>query len=209
MVNIAKYELLLNMGLSLDHYFVMVSMYNKQSLPELKKLKGFRNLLIKKGLLKEDGTLTEHAIDIIQEDIVYYSSSTTTTTTIAPEERKDFGSWVNELHKKCQKKLTDLTGKKQVRGKIHMKEYPFMPGIQDFTKNLYKVIVTYKLDDWNVIEKCILGYIEKCNKAQNWFPTLYYYISKNNKSELVSDVENYDETETEDLGSNNIGDTYI
>jgi hypothetical protein len=100
------------------------------------------------------------------------------------------------LHKKLQDELFRLTGERQYRvdGK-----YSFFPNLKDFTDKLKKVVLKYKLKDYNKIETILLNHIRKAVKANfKYIPLLGYYISKDSKSMLVDDYENFIEGQ-EDL----------
>jgi hypothetical protein len=199
MISVEKYEKLLSSGLSLDHYYVLVSLYNKTKLPNYKRINGFVNLLTKKGLIV-DGTLSAEAIDMVQE---------VTIPKLEAKENVDFRDWVGSVHVKCIEKLVELTGKKQVNGIIKGKKWPFMcSNLMDFSKNLYKVITIYKVTDYDLMEKCLIRHIESCHQADHWFPSVYYYIFKDNKSQLVSDMESYDEEDSVSL-TKSAGETFL
>lgn len=184
MINDEKYNEVLDSGLILDHYILLCNIKNGTNILKNKRIQGFINLLEKKEYL-EEGALTEKAISLLDD--------VKAEVGITDVNSEDFGTWIQNLHKKCQDKLVELTGSKQVRDKIDKKAYPFLPNAIDLGKVLYKVITTYKIKDYSRIEKCIMNYIEKCNEAKNWFPILQYYIMKNNKSSLVTDCEGADE----------------
>jgi hypothetical protein len=100
------------------------------------------------------------------------------------------------LHKKLQDELFKLTGERQYRvdGK-----YSFFPNLKDFTDKTKKVVLKYKLKDYNKIETILLNHIRKAVKANfKYIPLLGYYISKDGKSMLVDDYENFIEGQ-EDL----------
>lgn len=182
MINEEKYNEVLDSGLILDHYMLLCNIKNGESISKNKRIQGFINLLEKKEYL-EEGVLTEKGIALL-EDVEMEVGGTQKGT-----KSDDFGIWIQGLHKRCQDKLVELTGSKQVRDKIDKKSYPFLPNAIDLGKVLYKVISAYKVNDYERIEKCIMSYIEKCANSHNWFPILQYYILKNNKSSLVTDCE--------------------
>jgi hypothetical protein len=191
-----KYEKLLNEGLCLDHYYILVMLYNNQKLPTHKRIQGFANVLIKRGYLLEGNVLSDKALELIHEDILTdVTFSTTTTTTVNPK-TLDFNDWVFDLHGRLQGKLVELTGKKQVRGRINGgNPQSFLCNPQDLGSNLKKIIAKYKIDDREAIEKALIAHIEGCFKANNWFPLIYYYIFKDGASKLVTDLESIGEKE--------------
>ncbi len=174
MIGDAKYNEILNSGLLLDHYFALSNIKNGVEPLKNKRIQGFINLLEKKGYL-EEGNLTEKSLELIEE-----VEAAVFVEEVASKQ-EDFAVWITGLHTRCQQKLLELTGSKQVRDKIDKKSYPFLPNSIDLGKVLYKVITIYKIKDYERIEKCIMNYIEKCAAASNWFPILQYYIMKNNK----------------------------
>lgn len=198
MIDLRHYERILESGLIFDHFLVLNMIKNGEELPKNKRIQGFVNLLNKKGYI-QDGNLTSEGILLTEYEII---------TVGAPKKEKvtesDFSKWVLELHKRCQNKLQELTGGKQVRGKIGGKPYPFLPNFTDLAKSLHRAIVLYKLEDLVKIEKAMMNHIERCHKANNWFPLMKYYIIKSGvggsivsaSSDMVTDMESLDEIET-------------
>ena len=197
MIDLKHYERILDSGLMFDHYLVLCMVKNGEELPKNRRVQGFINLLNKKGYI-QDGVLTDEATVLTECDI-----KTVSTTVEKEEVQTDFTIWVIGLHKKCQSKLLELTGGKQVRGKIGGKPYPFLPNSTDLAKSLHRAIVLYKLTDLEKIEKAMIGHILKCHKANNWFPLMKYYIIKSGaggsvasaNSDMVTDMETIDEVE--------------
>lgn len=102
-----------------------------------------------------------------------------------------------ELHKKLQQKLLELTGKKQymVEGK-----FAFLTNLTDFSSKLKQVISKYKLKDLNKVEKLLILHIEKSVKNNfKYCSLLGYYISKEGKSTLATDYESFEENEKEEI----------
>ena len=94
----------------------------------------------------------------------------------------------SSLHKNLQEKMISLTGKKQ---KMLQGKYAFIPNEKDLKLRLQKVIKEYQLNDLQKVEKTLLLYIEKCNKARfEYTPTLEYYIWKEKSSRLATDYLN-------------------
>lgn len=195
MINVEKYKKILDSGLLLDHYNLLCSINEGLEVPKSKRITGFLNLLNKKGYI-EDDKLTDLALLLIEP---WDSNTTTHTTTIQPEGKEvDFAKWVKELHTKIQDKLVEYTGNKQIRDKIGSVSYSFLPNPTDLGKVLSKVIVLYKLKDLDAIERCIFKFIDRKNKENKWFPILGYYITKDHKSQLVTDLENMDDGDEEE-----------
>ena len=99
----------------------------------------------------------------------------------------------SSLHKNLQEKMISLTGKKQ---KMLQGKYAFLLNEKDLKLRLQKVIKEYQLNDLQKVEKILLLYVEKCNKARfEYTPTVEYYIWKDKSSRLATDYENYNEEE--------------
>jgi hypothetical protein len=94
----------------------------------------------------------------------------------------------SSLHKNLQEKMISLTGKKQ---KMLQGKYAFLLNEKDLKLRLQKVIKEYQLNDLQKVEKVLLLYIEKCNKARfEYTPTIEYYILKEKSSRLATDYLN-------------------
>lgn len=94
----------------------------------------------------------------------------------------------SSLHKNLQEKMISVTGKKQ---KMLQGKYAFIPNEKDLKLRLQKVIKEYQLNDIQKVEKVLLLYIEKCNKARfEYTPTIEYYILKDKSSRLATDYLN-------------------
>jgi hypothetical protein len=99
----------------------------------------------------------------------------------------------SNLHNNLQQKMISLTGKKQ---KMLQGKYAFIPNPKDLKLRLQKVIKEYQLNDLQKVEKVLLLYVEKCNKARfEYVSTIEYYIWKEKSSRLATDYENYNEEE--------------
>lgn len=200
MISKDKYNEVLEHGLTLDHYFLLCNLRNNVPLSNNKRIQGFINLLTKKDYIKDD-VLTEKALDLISE--CEFSKEV-----VLKDEKKEvvtvnIEDWVRGLHSRCEQKLLKLTGKKQVRDKINNKPYAFLPNVLDLTKNIFKIMTIYKIKNLDKVEYTIMKYIDSCYAAKNWFPTLYYYIMKDGKSNLVADMdtmEDMNEEERKDYG---------
>lgn len=202
MIDVRQYRKILDSGLLLDHYLILCQLRDGKEPTKTKRTLGFVNLLNKKGYIDE-GILTEKALELVEMDITLTPASTTTTTTLSPhKERQDFGLWVASLHGKCQAKLLELTGKKQIRDRMGTTVYSFLPNPTDLGRVLLRAITAYRLTDYDKIEKCILSYIHQCYQAKKWFPLLQYYIMKDNTSRLVTDMESEEEN-TQESNDNN------
>lgn len=201
MISQNLYSKILESGLLMDHFHILCNLRDGKENVKNKRIQGFINLLCKKGYI-QDEKLTEKAL-LLLEEVEPISTSVTSTTTLPTKrlitESPYFGSWVVELHKKCQKKLLDAKGKPQVRGTLDGKSYPFLPNSTDLGKVLLRVIRSYKLYDHQNIEKTILSYIDSSIAKDNWFPVVNYYIMKGDFSRMVTDMESSDsESKTDD-----------
>lgn len=194
MIDKEKYKEVLEEGLSLDHYFLLCSIKNSVKPVENKRIQGFYNLLAKKGYIEND-ELTEKGIDLVQN--CEFSEIITVVDTVEKGKEKeiDFGSWALEVHKACEDKILELTGKKQYFGVLENKRWAFLCNARDLAKNLQKVIALYKLKDHDKIKRTMIRHIEKCHDSKNWFPVMYYYLIKFGKSDLVTEMDSLDEQE--------------
>lgn len=205
MIDLKHYERILESGLLFDHYLILCMVRNKEELPKNRRIQGFLNLLNKKGYIQDD-MLTDEGIMLTENEI-----KTVSTHVDDEETQTDFTKWVISLHKKCQDKLYELTGGKQVRGKIGGKPYPFLPNSTDLAKSLHRAIVIYKLTDFEKIEKAMMQHIDKCHRARIWFPLMKYYIIKSGaggsiasaSSDMVTDIDSLDENIIEGGGKSN------
>lgn len=194
MINDQKYNEVLENGLILDHFHVLCSIRDGTTLPDNRRIKGFINLLNKKGYL-DDMKITEKAITFLEnagKEPIENEPPLKVELIKNPNTPLKITDWVAKLHIKCQDKLFELTGKKQQVGKVDKldKGYPFLPNVIDLGKVLSSCISSYKLTDNDKIEKTIISYIERCAKTNKWLPILRYYILKNGMSSLVTDMEN-------------------
>lgn len=207
MIDFEKYKLILSEGLMLDHYLLLLNIRDKAAMVQSKRIQGFINLMCKKGYINGDGELTQKANNLIQGDgnpIPVPDRSAKTLAYILDkqepdlkvDQKFDYATWVIQLHKKCEEKILVATGKRQIRDKIQGKGYSFLPNSTDLGRVILRAVNVYKLKDFDKIEKTMLRYIDRCVKANQWFPILGYYIMKNSMSPLVTDMES-DEEETQ------------
>lgn len=183
MINDEKYKELLNSGLILDHYFLLCNLSKGVKSTDSKRIQGFLNLLEKKGFIKED-KITEKGLELIKDDSpqpIVFKKSTDLVV--------NYSGWIEDLHKKCKDRLIELTGKGQVRDKIGIKTYAFLPNPADLGRAISRVISAYKNKDFEKMEKTILLYIDSCNRERSWFPVLQYYIWKDGSSRMITDMD--------------------
>jgi len=208
MIDVEKYRIILEEGLMLDHYFLLLNIKEGKELLKSRRIQGFINLMCKKGYI-EDGTLTEKAQKLLEGDgnpipevpdrkpIEELADSLRKEEGLKVEKKFDYASWILTLHKKCEQKLVGATGKRQVRDKIDGKAYSFLPNPTDLGKVILRAINVYRLKDFDKIESTILKYIDRCAKANKWFPILGYYIMKNAMSPMVTDMDSDDDESTD------------
>lgn len=203
MIEINKYQKVLDTGLLLDHYFLLITISKGMEVVKNKRIQGFYNLLSNKGYIDE-GVLTQSAKDLIGNDLIVSEISEENKDIAAPvaTQKPSFTDWVMNVHGKCQKKLIELTGSPQVRSSINGgKSYPFLANAVDLAKVITTVVTKYKLKDMELIERCILQHIEDCYRKKSWFPLMRYYIQKDGNSTLATDVLNPKSTEgSKDFG---------
>ena len=198
MINTEKYNKVLDAGLLLDHFALLCCLRDNQPIPKNKRILGFQNLLCKKGFIQND-QLTEMALELVgEEQLTGFTKSVAIINEVKISNKADYADWIVELHKKCKDKLIDLTGKPQVRDSINNKSYSFLPNCTDLGRVLLRVIQSYKLTDFEKIEKTILAYIDRCATGKNWFPILQYYIWKNGASTMVTEMEFVEENSKSD-----------
>lgn len=169
-----KYKDVLDKGLCLDHYLVLLNLKEGKKNVDSKRIQGFINLLTKKDYIKDEA-LTEKAYELLEEVMVI--------KTVAD---KNMANWAISLHKKCEDKLMDLTGLKQHKAVISSKAYPFLPNSVDLTKKLMSAIRAYQIKDLDKVEKVLLSYIQKCFDSDNWFPLMQYFIMKDGNSPMFT-----------------------
>ncbi len=197
MINSEVYKEILESGLMIDHYLVLVNIKNNKPLQSNRRVQGFVNLLTKKEYLV-DGKLTEKAIDLLQD--IGSEEDIKAAVSIEKEQKPiqaeivDFKAWIVELHKSLQNELYALTRQRQIRDKIDRKTYSFLPNVIDLEKAMFKVVRLYKLTDYKKIEATLKNYIKRCASANSWFPLLQYYIIKNGASQMVTDIESGNDT---------------
>ena len=102
--------------------------------------------------------------------------------------KKEINKFI-ELYKTLQNELVRLTGKKQIKANG---AYTFLCNEVDLKNKLSKVIIKYKLKDWEKIKKLLLLHIQKAKK-QNFDKVMLvgYYIEKNGNSTLASDYDGF------------------
>lgn len=186
MISLEKYKRVLDNGLLLDHYMILCNIRDGTEMPKSKRVDGFINLLNKKGYI-DDGALTTKAFDIIDVQPVMVVDRELVETP-----KFDYGGWGIQMHAKCKKKIMELTGREQVTSKIKgdKKGFPFLLNVNDFVARIFSTVQKYKLKDMDAVEKALINHIDSCHKANNWFPLMKYYISKQGEgSQMVTDLE--------------------
>lgn len=205
-MNTEKYREILNSGLMLDHYLILCKISSNREIPYTDRVRGFLNLLVKKGYIDNDHGLTEKGIDFVQDcDFAEEATSTieitTESTTTVQTTKEELKSKLEDIYNKCKERVKFHTGRYQVRARIDSKYYSFFPNITDFMKVANKVVTLYKVRDLELMEKTLIAYIDRCASANNWLPLFNYYIFKNGTSTLVTDMENPDSSGGESFKS--------
>lgn len=179
-----KYELLkkiLNSPITILDYLILEQIANNTA----------------KEFVEGDNIRIKGQLDFLklQEFVSNNNKLTLTGKTLLDQLQKEEVSsdFYGNLHKNLQEKMISITGKKQ---KMLQGKYAFLPNEKDLKLRLQKVIKEYKLNDLQKIEKVLLLYIEKCNKARfEYTSTVEYYILKDKSSRLATDYENFNEEE--------------
>jgi len=186
MITDVKYKKVLEDGLLLDHYYVLLNLSKGTKMVDSKRIQGFINLLSKKDYI-EDGLITQKGLDLIE--------ATGEIIEVKVEELvTDYDSWVKSLHEKCVAKVEAATGKKNVSAKIKNSSYYFLPTrVIDLSKPIQRFMKIYKVKDLEKIEGVVLAYVQKALDNKSFFPLLKYYIIKDDTSEMIGDIDNYDE----------------
>ena len=152
--------------------------------------------------IQDEGLMKVHVNSLKEKDYI----SNNNKLTIKSKELLDQlqkeeinANFYSNLHRNLQEKMISLTGKKQ---KMLQGKYAFLPNEKDLKLRLQKVIKEYKLNDLQKIEKVLILYIEKCNKARfEYTSTVEYYILKDKSSRLATDYDNYNEEEINQLST--------
>ena len=140
--------------------------------------------LIAKGLLFTTGKLTPKGIEVLSVVDSNVSSKVDN---------------YEELHKKLQDRLVNLTGKKQVKANG---SYTFLCNAIDLKSKLSKVIRKYKLNDFEKVTKLLLLHIDKSHRQKfDKVMLIQYYIEKNGVSTLASDYESFKEDQQQDTST--------
>ncbi len=186
------YEKILSAGLVIDHFYLLHQISKGTKPLNSKRIQGFLNLLIKKGFIQDD-VITQKGLDLI--------GSCQPVQNKISDVIVNYQLFVIELHQKCQDKLIELTGKKQIRSRVNDKGpgYPFLCNTDDMGRILLKVINLYKLKDYILIEKALLKHIQMCHDQQSWFPVMQYYIMKDGTSKMVTEIESMDEEDDKSI----------
>lgn len=196
MIDVEKYKTILDEGLLLDHYVLLCDIRDGRPVLRNKRVQGFINLMHKKGYIDE-GTLTDKAFRILggtpEPKVVVFQEGKEIVEEKKIDPKLSYYDWVVQLHRKCESKLVERTGKRQVRDRIDGKPYSFLPNPTDLGKVILRAIESYKLKDLQKIEDTILKYVDRCAKVNKWFPILGYYIMKNSMSTMVTDMDSDDE----------------
>jgi hypothetical protein len=139
-----------------------------------------------------------HQVQMVAGTAIYTKELLAFIQSLKPKKEKlDFTG----IYSKLQNRLKELTGKTNYRVQ---NKWNFIPSEKDLTLGLNKVSVKYKLKDVQKIQNLLLLHCERAVKEQfNYVPLLIYYISKNNVSQLASDMENTEEIKLGEIDTNN------
>ncbi len=182
-LNSEKIVKIIEKGLNCNQYITLVLLKNNEIDLAGKTYEGLEMII--NGWLNISHSLTPKATKFLEE------------MEGKQEEIKSY-NYYQVLYNTLQAKMTELTGKKQ---KLLQGKYYFMPSYIDFQSKLSKVVKKYKLSDWNKVEKVLISYICRANKARfEMMPLLGYYIEKNGNSQLASEYENFVEGENIESG---------
>lgn len=188
-----KFRTLLEKGWSLDHIFILENMQEFPGTECAAKEASLLQTLFRKGLIDEKYTITKDG-----ESLLLFANNEEIGEIVKIAKPK-IASGIEGLHKKLEDKLMELTGKKQQRPVILGTKYSFLCGKEDLEARIKKVMIKYKLSDYQLLETTLLEYIERCYKTNRWSPLLQYYIIKQKEgvemSPLVTDMRSRGEKE--------------
>jgi hypothetical protein len=209
MIDVETYKKLLDEGLLLDHYMLLCNIKDGKELVSSKRIQGFINLMCKKGYI-EDGILTDKAMLLFgsestdKKPLKFEAPPTATEEEVQDSKKVNFAYWTIALHRKCEEKIKQATGKRQMRPKVEGIAYSYLPNPTDLGKVIMRVIGAYKLKDLEKIERTILAYVDRCIKTDKWTPLLGYYIMKKDMSTMVTDMDNLEEEDSDKDSTVNI-----
>lgn len=156
------------------------------SSPKWKEISGVLNLLEIKGYIDKENKLTP-----LGENLVI-DLQPAPVIEIVTGKVPVFTQWIQDVHKKIQVRLIELTGRKQ---KMLGGKYAFLCNAKDLEKKLKSVISKHALVDYPLIEKILLRYVSKCNQARwEYMQLMEYYIEKDGVSKMVTDMDSADDT---------------
>jgi hypothetical protein len=183
-------EILLSEGLDFNILFIL---QNIKSLPDNIKVRGWKELAIRKGYIDRTDSLTEKGISIVE----LFEEKPKEEKVISKKEEKaiSFEQWCIILHKKLQDLLVKRTGKKQ---KTLYGGYPFLCNAKDLEGKLKTVINKYKITNLEKCEKVLINYIEKSIKSNfDKVKIMQYYIMKDGFSLFYTDYEQFEDEQME------------
>jgi hypothetical protein len=178
-------EKLFEEKVDINLWFMLKCIYDKvPNLPNHKKIKGWLNLLERKNLIKNN-TLTlegEYVLSLFSFDKNKRNENKKNKITY------DYSKLLDRL----KNKLEELIGKKQYYLIFKGIKYPYLPSAKDLELKIEKFKYLYRVDNMDIIEKCLLKHLEHRNQK------LIYYIlkEKEGRSDLSSDYENFNENDT-------------
>jgi hypothetical protein len=188
-MTIPKFISLVERGWSLDHIFILENLEDVAPLINFPRGASLLQTLLRKGMIDEKDSITQDGRNLLEFSVNENIEEPKKEAKIKAVDG------IEGLHKKLEDRILALTGKKQVKAAILGKNYPFLCNAQDLMARIKKVMVKYKLNDFQAIEDCLLGYIETCYKRGKWYPLIAYYIIKQKEgiegSQMVTDMRSY------------------
>lgn len=188
-----KEEKLLSEGLDFNILYVL---QNIKNLPDNIKVRGWKELAVRKGLIDRTDSLTEKGFSIVE----LFINKEEQPTVVQKEEKKQpngltFEQWCISLHSKLQLLLFQRTGKKQ---KTLYGGFPFLCNAKDLEGKLKTVINKYKITNLEKCEKVLINYVEKSIKTNfDKVKIIQYYIMKDGFSLFYTDYEQFEEEQME------------
>jgi hypothetical protein len=193
-MTIPKFVSLVERGWSLDHIFILENLEDVAPLINFPRGASLLQALFRKGMIDEKDCITQNGKNLLE------FSLNENIEEPKKEAVRSVADGIEGLHGKLETRIMELTGKKQVKADIMGKKYPFLCNQQDLVARVKKVMVKYKLNDFQAIEDCLLGYIESCHKRNKYYPLVAYYIIKMKEgiegSQMVTDMRSYVKGET-------------
>ena len=186
MITTKKLEQLLEMGLDMNHYFVIHCLQNGESLPQHQKITSSLLTLERKQLV----VLAGGQYHLTSEGQKLYEEEGKSVKPKVPSSVMN----IQDLQAKLRDKLKSIKGKTQVAGFGNVYFIPSTKDLEDFLARFRRKYP--QLWDERKIEKCLLQHVEKCAKADKFSPAVKYFIIKEGTgSQLAAALESFEEGE--------------